>query len=71
MVNAIRQSAWLSVKSRHISDDCTKATPSVSAPRGLCKCMCLKHLSKCDLCSLQNAVKDEILSNLRNITAFP
>lgn len=36
MVNAIRQSAWLSVKSRHISDNCTKATPSVCAPHVLC-----------------------------------
>lgn len=30
VVNAIRPSAWLSVKSRHISDNCTTATPSVS-----------------------------------------
>jgi len=30
VVNAIRQSAWLSMKSRHISDNCTKAIPSLS-----------------------------------------
>lgn len=31
MVKAIRQSAWPSMKSRHISDNCAKATSSVSA----------------------------------------
>lgn len=38
MVNAIRQSARLSVKSRHISDNCTKATLSVCAA-------CVTHTS--------------------------
>lgn len=63
MVNAIRQSAWLSMKSRHISDNCTKATPSVSVPHVLC----ISVNAQCDLCASVNVFKDEILNHLYEI----
>lgn len=50
MVNAIRRSAWLSMKSRHISDNCIKAAPSVSAPHVLCICKCVLSISLNVIC---------------------
>ncbi len=53
VVNAIRHSAWLSMKSRHISDNCTKATPSVSALHALCisvKALCVLRISLNAVC---------------------
>lgn len=75
MVNAIRQSARLSMKSRHISDNCAKATPSVSAPYVLCRTVNAQyvlHISLNVICVFLSRMKYCFFKvNLRSQATYP